>query len=519
MNIFGPKTQVEKRETHFAGTWYEKDAQKLRTQLSDFLSSARSNLSEELNVEPVENNASPKGATLALVVPHAGYMFSGGTAAYAYELAKKLKPGRIILLGPSHYAAFQGVALSPHRSFDTPLGEIELDCQTIDDLASYPMFVKMPEVHQKEHSLELQLAFIKHNFDGVPLIPLIVGTLNDISDVRMAGLILKRHMKENDLVVVSSDFTHYGPRYNYAPFSSEIHENVRKLDLEAFKHLRNADLQGFIAFHKRTGCTICGFYPCTVLLSMLPEGATASLLRYRTSRDTGYEDNQNSVSYLSIAFSQPNAEIPWQTEEAPEKEKLLTEAEKVELLKMSRQVITTLVKEGRVLESSELTASISPGLRKSLGVFVTLFKRKKDASGNGPGRELRGCIGYVWPIKPLLESVIDNSVGASTKDFRFTPVQENELEDIEIEISVLTPPVRVESHKMITIGRHGIVLYAKGRQSVFLPHVATEFGWSLEETLSQLSRKAGLAANDWQEGASFDVFESVMFEEHEFATR
>ena len=150
-------------------------------------------------------------------------------------------------------------------------------------------------------------------------------------------------------------------------------------------------------------------------------------------------------------------------------------------------------------------------LERPLGVFVTLFKK------GGRGKELRGCIGYIWPIKPLFEAVIDNTVGAASKDHRFDRVKSNELRDIEIEISVLTPPRRIDSESEIELGRHGIVLHIGNSQSVFLPHVATEFGWTLNQTLDQLCLKAGYPAGSWsgseKDRVRFEVFESFMFEE------
>ncbi|HEY9869502.1 MAG TPA: AmmeMemoRadiSam system protein A, partial [Candidatus Obscuribacterales bacterium] len=129
------------------------------------------------------------------------------------------------------------------------------------------------------------------------------------------------------------------------------------------------------------------------------------------------------------------------------------------------------------------------------------------------GRELRGCIGYIWPLKPLYQAVIDNAVTACTADYRFYSVKPEELDHIRIEISVLTPPRRINSYNDIVLGRDGIVLFKDGHQSVFLPFVATQFGWDLPTTLSELSRKAGLNPDDWRDGAKFDVFQADVFEE------
>jgi AmmeMemoRadiSam system protein A len=135
------------------------------------------------------------------------------------------------------------------------------------------------------------------------------------------------------------------------------------------------------------------------------------------------------------------------------------------------------------------------------GAFVTLTI----------GGRLRGCIGYIEGIKPLVEAVIDNGRAAAVGDPRFGPVQEAELAALEWEISALTPLRPVDDIADIRIGAHGILLSKNGRQAVFLPQVATEQGWDLETTLTQLAAKAGLAPDAWASGAEFQVFEAEVF--------
>lgn len=521
MNIFGrkEKNKLGRRASRFAGTWYESDPKKLGSELDNYLAVGLNKT--EGNGDSQETDDSHNKAIYAIVAPHAGYMFSGSTAGYAYEFGSRCKPKRVFLLGPSHYVGFHGVALSPDSVFETPLGALSVDRKVVDELSQYPMFQESRDVHQKEHSLEMQLAFIRKAFGEVTIVPLIVGLLPEVSDVLMVGQIIRRYLHEDDLVVVSSDFTHYGPRYDYVPFDSDVAETrVKELDLEAFECLKNNDLDEFIDFHDRTKCTICGFYPCAVLMSMLPKSTNAHLLRYQTSRDTSHEDSQNSVSYLAIGFTGSEGTTSWEPDSTLTENVSLTDKEKHDLLKLARQALELYVRERKTLRPHDCDIEITPTLRRPLGVFVTLFKKKQKAAANPKfakdaehNRDLRGCIGYIWPIKSLVEAVVDNAIGACSKDPRFVEVKESELVDIELEISVLTPLTRVASEKEIEIGKHGVVLYLQGRQSVFLPHVATEYGWSVEETLSQLSVKAGLGSHDWRNGAKFDVFESIMFEE------
>lgn len=527
VNIFGRKDKNKngKRSMRFAGTWYEGDPVKLDAELQKYLQSAEEVLTSE--AKPSTQDLS-KQALYAIIAPHAGYIYSGETAAVSYEFARRFKPKRVFLMGPSHYVGFQGVVLSSDAKFETPLGDLPVDIQTVEELLHYPMFEESREVHQKEHSLELQLSFIRKAFGEVPIVPLIVGLLTDPSDVRLVGQIIRRHIHEDDLVVVSSDFTHYGPRYDYVPFSAEVAENkLRELDLEAFDCLENADLTKFLEFHDRTRCTICGFYPTAVLLSMLPPGTKAELLQYRTSRDSTPNETENSVSYLAIAFTGGDGACSWASEKGLSKDDLLTEKEKADLLIVARKALELFVRDRKVLRAEDAGVEITPSMKRPLGVFVTLFKHGNEkmrgsaggaterirANGTPEDRDLRGCIGYIWPIKPLVEAVIDNAIGSCSKDPRFIEVKESELIDIDIEVSVLTPLSRAKSEDEIEIGKHGIVMYLDGRQSVFLPHVASEFGWTRDETLTQLARKAGLDSQAWRNNAHYDIFESIMFEE------
>lgn len=524
MNIFKRKkngSKDAKRKARFAGTWYEDDENKLASQMVKFFSDAE----ERLSVSPVDhsfkNNPMPESNLLALIVPHAGYAFSGSTAAFAYEFARlKREPKRIFLLGPSHYVGFQGVALSKYKSFETPLGDLDVDSQCVSDLTSYPLFGINDEVHRKEHSLELQLAFIKHSFSNVKIVPIVVGMLKNESDLVMVGQVLKRHLGPDDLIVVSSDFTHFGPRYDYVPFDSCDPDKVKELDENAFQYIRDCDLHGFVDFHDRTGCTICGFYPCSLLLSILPDGSQATLLKYGTSRDSYADDPENSVSYLSLVLTDTNEKQGWEQSPVVASDDLLNEKEKADLLKLARSCVESYVTEKRVPSIKEFDVQYSEVLKKPFGVFVTLFKKKAapdtEIESDNPraDKDLRGCIGYIFPIKPLAEAVIDNAVGACSKDWRFSPVEQHELSSLQFEISVLTPLSRVESVDDIEIGVHGVVLYHGDNQAVFLPHVATEFGWSKVETLEQLSSKAGLNKNAWKDPQTqFDIFESIMFEE------
>ena len=185
----------------------------------------------------------------------------------------------------------------------------------------------------------------------------------------------------------------------------------------------------------------------------------------------------------------------------------LTKDEKKTLLVLARRAIEAAVKEPGELDPDALIKGLdlTKALRKPMGAFVTLHKR---------GR-LRGCIGYLQPIAPLFKAVISNAVSAALRDHRFPQVKAQELEELDLEISVLSVPVDVAGYEDIIVGCHGIILEKNGRRATFLPHVAPEQGWSREQTLEHLSRKAGLSPGAWRTGTSYKVYTALVFSEKE----
>lgn len=509
-----------KRSLRFAGSWYEAEPVKLSRQIEGFLAIA----GEKESKIPV-----PQGQVLAVVAPHAGYMYSGKTAACSYLAASKSamsgpKIKRVFLLGPSHYKGFHGAALTLDKSFQTVLGELSVDTEVVEELRQNILFQEATKAHQQEHSLELQLAFIKACFGDVKIVPVLVGQLDDSFEARFIARELRQHLEDGDLVVVSSDFTHFGPRFEYEPFPFEsggrFKEKLKALDMEALRYLERNDLEGFMQFYKRTDDTICGVYALSVLLALLPEDSRGYLLDYKTSRDVlaredesdpdrPVADDPHSVSYMAIEFRSPESSWNKLRETALEPEPL-TKDERKNLLKLARTTLDIFVRTGKTPELAELTEAhgivLSERLKLPHGVFVTLHKSEKGE------RSLRGCIGYIFPVKPLYQGVIENTISAASRDPRFLPVAPSELKSLEVEVSVLTPPHKIARYEDIKIGEDGILLKCRGRQAVFLPCVATEYGWGLEETLKQLSLKAGLSEDAYKGDAKFEVFRSEMIE-------
>jgi hypothetical protein len=469
--------------SEIAGSWYTADSNALQRELSGYFAAAQP--------EPLAN-------VCALIQPHAGYQYSGTVAAHGAKLVQGRKFSRVIVLGPSHRIALEnGIAVPDGTALSTPLGEIPLDVAALATLRGQP-FVNTAAFGHGEHSVEIQLPLLQMALGDFKLVPIVVGQLDESATRRIAEVLLTLVDKQT-LVVASSDFTHYGPNYGYLPFHTNVEANLKKLDLGAYEAIAAKDLPAFRAYLDKTGATICGHDPIGILLAMLPANAVAHLVKYDTSGHI-VGDFNNSVSYLCAAFTGT-----WERGAMPKAEAAapLSADDKKALLKLARGMIETQLKTGKRARPEDFGITVTPAMKQVMGTFVTL---QKDG-------DLRGCIGEIFPRRPLVEAVREQALNAAFADPRFTPVVAAELPRIHVEISALTPPVPVNSWHDIVIGKHGMVLSKQGSSAVFLPQVAPEQGWDLATTLTHLSQKAGLPPDAWKEGASYLVFEAIVFHE------
>lgn len=501
------------RKTQYAGSWYSADPERLRMHLDEMLEKASPVLDETTAAHLTAKNPRLAEPVTAIVVPHAGYAFSGQAAAHAYGALNEQKVNRVFLLGPSHHVGFHGAALPAATAFATPLGELPVDRTTVEDLSAYPLFSVLADVHKVEHSLEMQLPFIRRALGAVPIVPIIVGTLHEESEMRLIAEILRGYITEGDLLVVSSDFTHYGPRYDYQPYTGPVRPIVQELDRQSFSYLSKLDMDGFVRFQHDTKDTICGFFPCAVMCALLPQGSSVTVLKYYTSQDCVSEDSDNSVSYIAMACS--GKAWPKIVSQVPDAADVinLSDEERKALLLLARKTLHVHLNEKRLITPSEAGIEITEPMKRCFGAFVTLYKPTHGVSNMGHGdKDLRGCIGSMWPVSPLWETVQDNAIAAAVRDPRFPALHRTEMDDVTIEINVLTPPRRIKSKDQIVIGRDGVIFARGGHNSVFLPHVMTEYGWTVDETLRQLAVKAGLRPED-VEGAKLDIFQSEIIAE------
>ncbi len=467
-----------------AGRWYSADAGILRGQIEGFFQKA--------DIQPVTD-------VIALILPHAGYQYSGQTAAFGLKAGPK-NYKRVVVIGPSHRMPMEEVLSVPRVThYETPLGEIPLDVGFIDKLLEYPMFTNVPRAHEYEHSVQIELPLLQYRVGDFKLVPIVAGQCSP-GTIEKAGSILRGLIDDEALVVASSDFVHYGVNYGYIPFRENIPEQIKKLDMGAYERIAALDAKGFLEYKERTGATICGCVPVAILLSMLENAVEVRLANYATSGElTG--DFTNSVSYLSVAFS---GKWPNQPAIEPQADdSTLSERDKEQLLSLARQSLVYFLEKRRVPEVSDLGVTVSDEMSRARAAFVTLKKN----------HQLRGCIGDIFPRQPLYKSVITNAINAGVNDRRFLPVTRAECNDIMIEVSALTAPEPIGSSDAIRIGVDGVVLNKDGRSAVFLPQVAPEQGWDVSQMLTQLSLKAGLAADAWKEGANLLVFQAEVFGE------
>jgi MEMO1 family protein len=446
---------------------------------------------------------------VAIVVPHAGHVYSGACAGLTIGLLRGADVRRVILMGPSHRSSFRGAALPEDAAFATPLGRIELDRAAIVDLGRTPGFAVNASAHASEHSLEIELPLLQKALPGgFTLVPLVIGRV-DRGERQSIGAAISRLLKEpGTVLVVSSDFTHFGPNYDYQPFHTDVPRRLAGLDGGAVREILSRDLDGFEAYLDSTDATICGAGPIRILLQAL-EGRhlEGRWIDYYRSGDQ-VADFTNSVSYVGLAFFPTARDLRRAAKEPAEADgaRPLAADEQAFLLDLARQTVKAAVRH-RPLPGATLPDGFPADcpLRQERGVFVTLTE-KHDG-------QLRGCIGSILGNRPLVEGVIENAVNAALNDPRFPAVTPDEEPRLHLEISVLTPLQPVAGPEAIVVGRDGVVLEKQGRRAVFLPQVAPEQGWDVPTMLRYLAMKAGLGPDDWKTGARFQVFQAQVFEE------
>ena len=476
----GQTKQAVVRPATQANRFYTGDAEELREEVDSFLRLHRGRTQYE-NVA-------------AVIVPHAGYYYSGNVAASAYMSIDIKKPyKRIFLLGPSHHEWLDGASVNTEADYyATPLGNVKVDGETARKLTTDctdltdSVFFYRPEAHDREHCLEVQLPFLQRRFGEnlPPIVPIIIST-NDYQKLKRMAEVLKPYFTEENLFVISSDFSHY-PDY----------EDACEVDARTGKAIETGQVEEFIATietNERLGkrnlaTSACGQFPIITLMLMLDGHYEVKHLHYQNSGDIS-GDHSRVVGYHSFAILRKDST-----------DFVLSDEDKRLLKEIALQSIKDSLDGKPIGNLSPLTSHHSP-LKQKCGAFVSLHKH---------GR-LRGCIGHFGEDIPLHEIVAEMARAAAFEDPRFSPVRREELEDIDIEVSVLTPMRRIQSLDEFELHRHGIYIRKGYRSGTFLPQVADEVNWTKEEFVGHCSQdKAGLGWDGWKD-AELYVYEAIVF--------
>ena len=471
-----------------ANRFYTGDARELNEEVDSFLA--------------LHKDDAKYSNVAAVIVPHAGYYFSGNVAASAYmAIDPKKQYKRIFLLGPSHHEWLDGASVNTEADwYATPLGNVKVDHETAvalmntnrtnntnnmntDDADS--VFSYRPEAHVREHCLEVQLPFLQRSFKEVPpIVPIVIST-NDYDKLKRMAEMLKPYFTDENLFVISSDFSHY-PKY----------EDACEVDAKTGKAIATGDVEEFIATinaNARSGkrnlaTSACGEFAIITLMLMLDNQYEVKHLMYQNSGDIDNHDHSRVVGYHSFAIlRKDNMSFT------------LSDADKKALKDIAFNSIRDSL-DGKPIAQPTLTSYLSP-LTSKCGAFVSLHKHG----------HLRGCIGHFGEDYPLHEIVAEMARAAAFEDPRFMPVTRDELDELDIEISVLTPMRRIQSLDEFELHRHGIYIKKGYRSGTFLPQVADEVNWTKEEFVGHCSQdKAGLGWDGWKD-AELYVYEAIVF--------
>jgi len=463
------------KQPNVAGAFYPDNSTELSQMIDNFLNAA--------NPEPIE------GEIFALISPHAGYGFSGQTAAYGYKLIKDKPYKTVILLGTSHYYGFSGVSIYPQGIFRTPLGDLEIDKEFSQKLLSKDKDIFFETAaFAKEHSLEVQLPFLQKVLTNFKIVPIVMGDCPLLVCQKLANLLKEAIGNRKDVLVVASTDMYHG--YDYK--ESEVVDNL------SLSYLKNMDSEGLYYGLREGKLQLCGGFGVVSTLILAKELGhhKLSVLKHANSAIVTGKKVKGlwTVGYTSCVID----------EEKKGEVAMLTKAQRKRLLEIARNSLEAYLKTGKKLE---LTQDQDPILLKEMGAFVTLHEHG----------ELRGCIGNLIANQPLYLTIRDMAIEAATGDPRFSPVQLTELRDIEIEISALSPMQRIDDPDKIEMGIHGVLVRRGFRSGVFLPQVAGETGWSKEEFLSNLcAHKAGLSPDAWKDRTTeLYIFTAEVFSEKE----
>jgi AmmeMemoRadiSam system protein B/AmmeMemoRadiSam system protein A len=485
--------QVYDRQPYVAGSFYPDNPDELRSVIDKLMGQAG-------ETEKKEN-------VRAIIIPHAGYIFSGEVAAAGFASIGDYKHyENIFLIGSSHRANFPGASIYHRGDYITPLGKVKVNREIAGIMTSENEHISYyREAHEGEHSIEVQLPFIQMLFDkSVTIIPVIIGT-NSIATCEAIARSLKPWFTPGNLFIISSDFSHY-PGY-----SDAVRVDRNTVDAlitgNSSKFLRTLRTNMSLGIPGLT-TSMCGWTAALTLMELASgdENLAFNHICYRNSGDSKHGDRSSVVGYHAIALLEKS--ISTTIKSAPEEKQItdpfnLSGEEKKTLLSIARSSIENKLqgKNPAQPENNQLT----PILKQNCGAFVTLYIN----------HSMRGCIGQFMPDEPLWKVAGNMALSSAFHDSRFPPLTSEEYSSVSLEISVLTPLRKIENIDEIIPGRHGVYIRKGSASGTFLPQVAEGKGWTREELLGYISRdKARLGWDGWREAEIF-IYDAIVFGEQD----
>jgi AmmeMemoRadiSam system protein B/AmmeMemoRadiSam system protein A len=473
------------RQPAVAGSFYPGSEKALREAVTTMLQKA----------QPVPLD----GKVIGLIAPHAGYIYSGQIAAYAYRAVQGQKFDAVIVISPSHHVYFAGSSIYREGPYMTPLGTVETADDIADAIAKGDKSVSTrTDAHAQEHALEVQVPFLQVAIPGLRLVPIVMGDQSLETCEHLADAIVTAVRGKHVLLVASSDLSHFHTYAEAQALDRVVADRISRYDPEGLA--RDLDLRK---------CEACGGGPIvTVMLAARQLGASKAVVLKQANSGDVTGDRSNVVGYLAAALTAP---AKAGGDPAPKLEDSKSQAgsvgidlglrreDKVQLLKIARESIEAAV----LGKPVPVFRADSPLLNEKMGAFVTITE----------GGELRGCIGHIVGTQALYRTVSDMAVAAAMEDPRFPALAPAELGRIAVEISVLTPLKRISSPDEIVVGRDGIYLEKGYYRGLLLPQVATEYDWDRYQFLDHTCLKAGLEPGSWREGANIQTFSAQVFNE------
>ena len=463
------------RKPVYAGSFYPATRSELEASIEQLVR----------QVKPVHVNRPPHTTLKAIIIPHAGYIYSGWTAAHLSQVLKENKYNRVIVMGSDHRIGFQGCAISDVSAYETPFGSIRIHSDAVRLRHNKNLFQAVPISDRLEHSVEVVLPYLQYFLLEFELIPIVTGQGRDL-DKRVSAA-LDPLLDQDTLLVASSDLSHFLPYEDAVLRDRETIEVILNLEAEKLKYRENA---------------ACGKIPISILINMARRYAWKPVfLHYSNSGDTA-GDRSRVVGYGAIAFYGGSYMV--RKIHPPQS---FDQHQGQALVRLARQTIAEKLGEPCIKVDPQVLKDTA--FQTSRGTFVTLSIDK----------QLRGCIGTLEPSDSILAGIKRNAINAAFHDPRFPPLEPAELDQVDIEVSILTEPYPLEyrdSKDLIAklrVNVDGVILRKGSASATFLPQVWEQLPRP-EEFLSHLCMKAGLRADAWKKShPEILIYQVQYFEE------